>query len=162
RGGTRVTRGERAPPRRRDLNGHERDPIADALGTHDGRRPQTFSWRRRCGRVATPQLRAAATRSRPGAPRPRRGSAPVRWAGRRHPHPGTRLWPRGRITGFTAWQDARLLPRGYEVAYMRADIAVLLGTRAADRYREAYERLLGEPVEDLAVWDLVCALNALH
>jgi aminoglycoside phosphotransferase (APT) family kinase protein len=77
-------------------------------------------------------------------------------------HPGNLLWSRGRITGVTDWRHARLAPRGHEVAYMRADIAVLLGARAADRYREAYERLLGGPVEDLAVWDLVCGLNALR
>jgi aminoglycoside phosphotransferase (APT) family kinase protein len=77
-------------------------------------------------------------------------------------HPGNLLWTRGHITGVTDWQSAQLVPRGREVAYMRADIVILLGLRAAEMYGDAYERLLGGPVEDLAVWDLVCALDALH
>ena len=45
---------------------------------------------------------------------------------------------------------------------MRADIAVLLGVAVAERYRETYERVLGERVRGLAVWDLLCGLDALH
>jgi aminoglycoside phosphotransferase (APT) family kinase protein len=78
------------------------------------------------------------------------------------PHPGNLLWSRGRISGVADWQHVKLSARGYDVAYMRADIAVLLGMRAADGYRDAYERLLGRPVEDLRLWDVVCGLNALQ
>jgi aminoglycoside phosphotransferase (APT) family kinase protein len=77
-------------------------------------------------------------------------------------HPGNLLWSRGRVSGVTDWQFAGVRPRGYEVAYMRADIAVLLGVAVAERYRRAYERLLARPVPDLEVWDLVCGLDALR
>ena len=77
-------------------------------------------------------------------------------------HPGNLLWLRGRISGVTDWQFAGIRPRGYEVAYMRADIAILLGVGAAQRYGRAYEQLLGRAVPDLGVWDLVCGLDALR
>ena len=77
-------------------------------------------------------------------------------------HPGNVLWSRGRISGVTDWHHAGLFPRGHEVAYARADIAVLVGPRAADHYLEAYERLAGVRVLDLAVWDLRQGIAALR
>jgi aminoglycoside phosphotransferase (APT) family kinase protein len=69
-------------------------------------------------------------------------------------HPGNVLWSRGRISGVTDWHHAGMFPRGHEVAYTRADIAVLVGLRAADAYLTAYERVADVRVKDLAMWDL--------
>ena len=77
-------------------------------------------------------------------------------------HPGNVLWSRGRISGVTDWHHAGMLPRGHEVAYARADIAVLVGLRAADDYLDAYERIAGVRVRDLAVWDLRQGLAAMR
>lgn len=78
------------------------------------------------------------------------------------PHPGNVLWSRGRISGVTDWRFAGMYPRGHEVAYARADIAVLVGQRAADAYLEAYEREAGVRVRDLALWDLRQGLAAMR
>jgi aminoglycoside phosphotransferase (APT) family kinase protein len=77
-------------------------------------------------------------------------------------HPGNVLWLRGRISGVTDWHHCGRFPRGHEVAYARADIAVLVGPRAADDYLEAYERAANVRVSDLAVWDLRQGLAALR
>ncbi len=77
-------------------------------------------------------------------------------------HPGNVLWTRGRISGVTDWHHAGVFPRGHEAAYARADIAVLVGPRAADDYLERYERATGVRIRDLAVWDLRQGLAALR
>lgn len=77
-------------------------------------------------------------------------------------HPGNVLWSRGRISGVTDWHHAAMFPRGHEVAYARADIAVLIGVRAADAYLEIYERTTGVRVQDMAVWDLRQGLAAMR
>jgi aminoglycoside phosphotransferase (APT) family kinase protein len=77
-------------------------------------------------------------------------------------HPGNVLWSRGRISGVTDWHHAALFPRGHEVAYARADIAVLVGPQAADDYLEAYERASGVRVQDLSAWDLRQGLAGLR
>ena len=77
-------------------------------------------------------------------------------------HPGNLLWSRGRISGVTDWQHARLLPRAHEVAYMRADMSVLLGPRAADAFLAAYERRFGERVGDVGLWDIRQALGGVR
>jgi aminoglycoside phosphotransferase len=76
-------------------------------------------------------------------------------------HPGNVLWSRGRISGVTDWHHAGVFPRGHEAAYARADIAVLVGPRAADRYLDAYESAADVRVRDLPVWDLRQGLAAL-
>jgi aminoglycoside phosphotransferase (APT) family kinase protein len=77
-------------------------------------------------------------------------------------HPGNVLWSRGRITGVTDWHHAGLFPRGHEVAYARADIAVLVGPRAADDFLDVYEDVAGVRVQDLAIWDLRQGLAAMR
>jgi aminoglycoside phosphotransferase (APT) family kinase protein len=77
-------------------------------------------------------------------------------------HPGNMVWSRGRISGVTDWQHARLLPRGHEVAYMRADMAVLVGPRAADAFLAAYEGRIGSRVLDLHLWDIRQALGGVR
>jgi aminoglycoside phosphotransferase (APT) family kinase protein len=77
-------------------------------------------------------------------------------------HPGNVLWSRGRISGVTDWHHVGLMPRGHEVAYARADIAVLVGPQAADDYLEAYERMADVRVRDLPMWDLRQGLGAIR
>lgn len=75
-------------------------------------------------------------------------------------HPGNVIWQRRRISGVIDWSASRLGPRWFEVAYCRADVAVLFGADAADRLRELYTEITSlEPV-DLPVFDLVCGLSA--
>ncbi|MGH9194353.1 MAG: aminoglycoside phosphotransferase family protein, partial [Acidimicrobiia bacterium] len=77
-------------------------------------------------------------------------------------HPGNLLWRATRLTGVIDWSHVAINPRAYEVSYCRADLAVLLGPRAADRFLEAYEGRLGRRLgEDLSIWDLMCGLNAI-
>jgi aminoglycoside phosphotransferase (APT) family kinase protein len=77
-------------------------------------------------------------------------------------HPGNVLWSRGRISGVTDWHHLGIYPRGHEVAYSRADIAVLVGRRYADAYLDIYERTTGARVRDLQMWDLRQGLAALR
>lgn len=48
-------------------------------------------------------------------------------------HPGNTLWQGGRFTGIADWCESRLGPGAYELAYCRADVAVLFDRAAADR-----------------------------
>ena len=77
-------------------------------------------------------------------------------------HPGNLLWEAGRLTGVVDWSAARLGPHWYEVAYCRADIALLAGTAAADRFAQAYLAATGETPENLALFDLMAGLYALR
>ena len=56
-------------------------------------------------------------------------------------HPGNLLWSREQLTGVIDWSSARIGPRAYEVAYCRADLTVLIGADAAERFRQIYERV---------------------
>lgn len=78
-------------------------------------------------------------------------------------HPGNLVWSRERLTGVVDWSSARIGPRAYEVAYCRADLTVLIGADAAERFRRAYEQIWGQRLDDdLWVWDLMCALGAIQ
>lgn len=77
-------------------------------------------------------------------------------------HPGNTLWHRHRLTGVADWSGARLGPGSYELAYCRADVALLLGLGAADRLAHHYGVIAGTPPGDLPVFDLICGLEALR
>lgn len=78
-------------------------------------------------------------------------------------HPGNLVWSRGQLTGVIDWSATRICPRAYEVAYCRADLTILIGLHAAERFLEKYEQVWGKTLgEDLSVWDLICALNAMR
>ncbi len=78
-------------------------------------------------------------------------------------HPGNLLWSRERLTGVVDWSAARIGPRAHEVAYCRADLAVLMGAGAAEDFGRIYEQISGQRLgEDLWVWDLTCGLAALR
>jgi aminoglycoside phosphotransferase (APT) family kinase protein len=78
-------------------------------------------------------------------------------------HPGNLLWSREQLTGVIDWSAARIGPMAYEVSYCRADLTILIGFDAAERFRMAYEQIKGKRLDDdLWVWDLMCALGALR
>lgn len=75
-------------------------------------------------------------------------------------HPGNLLFDRGRLSGVVDWSSAMIGPRDADLSYCRTEVALVAGVDAADRFRQAYERDLGEKAHDVALWDLVGALNA--
>jgi aminoglycoside phosphotransferase (APT) family kinase protein len=58
-------------------------------------------------------------------------------------HPGNVLWRRDRLVGIADWVNACRGPAGIDVAHCRVNLAMLLGVAAAERFREAYERVAG-------------------
>ena len=75
-------------------------------------------------------------------------------------HPGNVIWTRGKLSGVVDWSGARIGSRWYEVAYCRADVALLLGVDAADRLTRHYVTMSGHEPVDLALFDLICGLRA--
>lgn len=75
-------------------------------------------------------------------------------------HPGNTVWSRGRLSGIVDWSAARLGPRTYDLAYCRADLALLFGQFAAERLAHHYTAITGADVPDLPALDLRCALHA--
>jgi aminoglycoside phosphotransferase (APT) family kinase protein len=72
-------------------------------------------------------------------------------------HPGNILWRRGRVTGIVDWANACRGPRGCDVAHCRANLRVLSGEQAADRFAAAYESLTG--VAHHPYWELASILE---
>lgn len=77
-------------------------------------------------------------------------------------HPGQTLWCDGRLTGIADWSESRLGPGAYDLAYCRADVALLLDRAAADRLTHHYAALTGTTPADLPGFDLICGLQALR
>jgi len=75
-------------------------------------------------------------------------------------HPCQALWRDGALTGVIDWGDLSIGPRWYEVAYCRAEIALLYGLRAADRLLDHYVVAAGVEPVDLAAFDLMCGMKA--
>lgn len=75
-------------------------------------------------------------------------------------HPGNILWSWRALSGVVDWNAARLGPRWYEVAYLRADAALLLGGDVADRFARSYSDIVAQPPVDLPLFDLICGLRA--
>jgi aminoglycoside phosphotransferase (APT) family kinase protein len=75
-------------------------------------------------------------------------------------HPCQALWQRGRLTSVVDWGDLNVGPRWYEVAYCRADVALLYGVKGADGLLEHYVAITGLQPVDLPAFDLMCGMNA--
>ncbi len=75
-------------------------------------------------------------------------------------HPGNIVWSRGTLTGVVDWSGARLGSRWFDLAYCRADVAVLFGMRGVRRLTEHYVGIAGEAPANLPVFDLMCGLAA--
>jgi aminoglycoside phosphotransferase (APT) family kinase protein len=68
--------------------------------------------------------------------------------------PGNVLWRRNRVSAIVDWSSARPGDLRFDVAQCRLDIALLLGTQAADSFLDAYAAGLAEPYKYL-LW-LLC------
>jgi aminoglycoside phosphotransferase (APT) family kinase protein len=75
--------------------------------------------------------------------------------------PGNTVWAEGKVTAIVDWDSAALDQPGLDVGYCRLDLAMLIGDPAPALFLEAYQRTIGDPVEQLARWDLLAAFRAL-
>lgn len=73
---------------------------------------------------------------------------------------GNALWKGERLTGVVDWSGAGYGPRGVDLAWCRQDLVLLGSPEAADVFLREYERLLGRPISDIAVWDVQAAALA--
>jgi len=72
-------------------------------------------------------------------------------------HPGNVLWSRDRVCGIVDWANACRGPRGCDIAHCRANLLVLAGEDAADKFLAAYERLTGEQYD--LYWELASIIE---
>lgn len=70
---------------------------------------------------------------------------------------GNILWQDGQITAVLDWEEASYGDPGYDVAYLRLELAMLGGEPLADAFLAAYEAAYGRPVANLALWELAAA-----
>lgn len=70
---------------------------------------------------------------------------------------GNILWQDGRITAVLDWEEAASGDPGYDVAYLRVELAMLGGEALADQFLAAYVTASGHPVPNLAFWELAAA-----
>lgn len=75
-------------------------------------------------------------------------------------HPGNIVWSQGTLTGVVDWSGARLGSRWFDLAYCRADVALLFGMRGVRRLTDHYVDIAGGAPVDLPVFDLMCGLAA--
>jgi aminoglycoside phosphotransferase (APT) family kinase protein len=57
-------------------------------------------------------------------------------------HPGNLLWQNGELVGIVDWASACRGPRAVDVAHTRANLALVNGAPAADRFLDAYGTLV--------------------
>ncbi|MCB8976146.1 MAG: phosphotransferase family protein [Ardenticatenaceae bacterium] len=74
---------------------------------------------------------------------------------------GNILWQEGRITAVLDWEEASYGNPGYDVAYLRLELAMLGGETLADAFLAAYVQAYGRPVANLAFWELAAAARFL-
>ncbi len=75
-------------------------------------------------------------------------------------HPGNIMWHEGMLTGVLDWGGARLGSRWFDLAYCRADVALLFGIRGVRRLTEHYLDAVDATPVDLPTFDLMCGLAA--
>src|SRR5690606_20167294 len=75
---------------------------------------------------------------------------------------GNLLWAGGRITAVLDWEEAAQGDPGYDVAYLRAELALLGGQSLADEFLAAYTSVTGRPVPNLALWELAAAVRFIE
>jgi len=70
---------------------------------------------------------------------------------------GNILWQEDRITAVLDWEEASFGDPGYDVAYLRLELAMLGTEKLANAFLKAYEQAYGRPVANLAFWELAAA-----
>ncbi|MBA0053786.1 aminoglycoside phosphotransferase family protein [Streptomyces sp. AJS327] len=118
---------------------------------------------------AVPGARLTGLRDGMAAPRSVTGPAAVALAGQRdrlaaQPRvlthfdywSGNVLWREGALTGVVDWSGAGLAPRGFDIGWLRLDLALLHGpdTTTVDTFTAAYRTASGVSPPDAELWDL--------
>ncbi|MCL4265153.1 MAG: phosphotransferase family protein [Anaerolineae bacterium] len=75
---------------------------------------------------------------------------------------GNILWQGGRITAVLDWEEAAYGDPGYDVAYMRAELALLGSLPLADQFLAVYEAESGSPVANLPLWELAASVRFIE
>ncbi len=70
---------------------------------------------------------------------------------------GNILWQDGQITAVLDWEEAAYGDPGYDVAYLRVELAMLGGVALADQFLEMYTAEMGHAVPNLAFWEAAAA-----
>lgn len=70
---------------------------------------------------------------------------------------GNILWLNQHITAVLDWEEASFGDPGYDVAYLRLELAMLGTKKLADVFLDVYVQEYGRPVANLAFWELAAA-----
>jgi aminoglycoside phosphotransferase (APT) family kinase protein len=70
---------------------------------------------------------------------------------------GNILWHDELITAVLDWEEASFGDPGYDVAYLRLELAMLGSETLADAFLAAYMQASGRPLPNLAFWELAAA-----
>lgn len=70
---------------------------------------------------------------------------------------GNILWQGGQITAVLDWEEAAYGDPGYDVAYLRMELAILGGAALADQFLAMYTAEMGHTVPNLTFWELAAA-----
>ena len=70
---------------------------------------------------------------------------------------GNILWRDQRIAAVLDWEEAAYGDPGYDVAYLRLELAMLGTETLADAFLRAYEQASGRTIPNLAFWELAAA-----
>jgi aminoglycoside phosphotransferase (APT) family kinase protein len=70
---------------------------------------------------------------------------------------GNILWHNQRLTAVLDWEEAAFGDPGYDVAYLRLELAMLGTEKLADAFLDVYVQEYGRPVANLAFWELAAA-----
>jgi aminoglycoside phosphotransferase (APT) family kinase protein len=76
-------------------------------------------------------------------------------------HPVNVLWQNDRITGIVDWVNACLGPSAIDVAWCRANLAIMYGTSVADQFLKYYQSLAGTIFDYHPFWDLMVIIEIL-
>jgi aminoglycoside phosphotransferase (APT) family kinase protein len=66
---------------------------------------------------------------------------------------GNVVWREETLTGIVDWSGAVGGPRGFDVAWCRLDLVLLLDERIADIFLRAYEQATSRAVDEITLWD---------
>lgn len=74
---------------------------------------------------------------------------------------GNVVWRGNHLHAVLDWDQAERGDAAYDVAYCRADLALMFGSQAADEFLQAYEDAAQTSLQALGTWDLLAATRAL-
>jgi aminoglycoside phosphotransferase (APT) family kinase protein len=74
---------------------------------------------------------------------------------------GNILWDNGQVSGLLDWENAAFGERGFDVAYCRMEMMLEGMDEAAELFLQTYERMMGQPVVNLALCELAVAVQPM-